>query len=187
MDISKAYAKTARKVKKVNKMKKMTEQFLKDAFAGESMAHMKYIIYSEIAEKKGYKNLARMFKAIAYAEQVHATNHARILGIFTDDLPANIQSCIEGEHYEVTEMYPVFKNSAQLQNENLAVQSFLYALEAENSHEKMYRDSKTVVEKEQDIEIEDIYICPVCGYTHVGIPPDECPICKAKKEIFKKF
>lgn len=168
-------------------MKKMTEKFLSDAFAGESMAHMKYMIFSEIAEKKGFKNLARLFRAIAYAEQVHAANHAKNLGIVKDDIIADIQSCIEGENYEVTEMYPVFKNSAVLQGEKKAEVSFHYALEAEKIHEELYRKARTEVEKGVDIELEEIYICPVCGYTHVGEPPERCPVCNAGRKTFKKF
>jgi len=168
-------------------MKKMTEKFLSDVFAGESMAHMKYMIFSEIAERKGFRNLARLFKAIAYAEQVHATNHARNLGIVKDDIVVDIQSCIEGENYEVTEMYPVFKNSAVLQEEKKAETSFRYALEAEKIHEELYRKVKSKVEKGSDIELEEVYICPVCGYTHVGEPPERCPVCNASSETFKKF
>jgi rubrerythrin len=88
-------------------MRKMTEKALEEAFAGESMAHMKYLIFHDIAEKAGLPNVARLFKAVAYAEQVHATNHARNLGILkaTTD---NLEACIQGETYEVEGMYPVF-------------------------------------------------------------------------------
>ncbi len=167
-------------------MKKMTEKALLEAFAGESMAHMKYLIFSEIAEKEGKPNIARLFKAIAYAEQVHATNHARNLGIIKKT-PENLQTGIDGETYEVEEMYPVFNNTAKFQNEKGAEQSTHYALEAEKIHMRMYQDAKTSAEKDKDIDIKEIYICPVCGFTHIGKPPEYCPVCGAPNSKFKKF
>ncbi len=167
-------------------MKKMTEKALLEAFAGESMAHMKYLIFSEIAEKEGLPNVARLFKAIAYAEQVHATNHAKNLGI-TKKTPDNLQTGIDGETYEVEEMYPVFNNTAKFQNEKGAEQSTHYALEAEKIHMKMYADAKTSAEKKKDIDIKEIYICPICGFTHIGKPPEYCPVCGAPNGKFKKF
>uniref|UniRef100_A0A7V1EIH7 Rubrerythrin family protein n=1 Tax=candidate division WOR-3 bacterium TaxID=2052148 RepID=A0A7V1EIH7_UNCW3 len=167
-------------------MKKMTEKALLEAFAGESMAHMKYLIFSEIAEKEGKPNIARLFKAIAYAEQVHATNHARNLGI-VKKTPENLQTGIDGETYEVEEMYPVFNNTAKFQNEKGAEQSTHYALEAEKIHMKMYQDAKTSAEKDKDIDIKEIYICAVCGFTHIGKPPEYCPVCGAPNNKFKKF
>ncbi len=167
-------------------MREMTKRNLSDAFAGESMAHMKYLIFSEIAEQEGFKNVARLFKAIAYAEQVHATNHARNLG-YIGKTAENLQTGINGETFEVEEMYPAYKVVAELQNESGAVRSINYALEAEKIHAKLYAEAKEKVEKGQDIEIGDIYICPVCGYTHVGEPPEKCPICGVPSEKFKKF
>ncbi|MCX7994812.1 MAG: rubrerythrin family protein [candidate division WOR-3 bacterium] len=167
-------------------MKKMTEKALLEAFAGESMAHMKYLIFSEIAEKEGMPNIARLFKAIAYAEQVHATNHARNLGLIKKT-PDNLQTGIDGETYEVEEMYPVFNNTAKFQNEKGAEQSTHYALEAEKIHMKMYADAKNSAEKGKDIDIKEIYICPVCGFTHIGKPPEYCPVCGAHNSKFKKF
>ena len=168
-------------------MHEMTEKFLNEAFAGESMAHMKYLIYAEVAEKKGYDNLARMFKAIAYAEFVHAKNHAKNVGL-VKEVSDNIDKCIEGENFEVDEMYPVYKATAEIQNEKKAKTGFHYALEAEKIHEKMYERAKEHAEKEEDMDIGEIYICPVCGYTHYkGELPDHCPVCGVKNERFKKF
>lgn len=167
-------------------MKKMTEKAMNEAFAGESMAHMKYLIFSEIAEKEGMPNIARLFKAIAYAEQVHATNHARNLGIIKKT-PDNLQTGIDGETYEVEEMYPVYNNTAKYQNEKGAEQSTHYALEAEKIHMKMYTDAKVSAEKDKDIDIKEIYICPICGFTHIGKPPEYCPVCGAPNTKFKKF
>jgi len=167
-------------------VKKMTEKSLQEAFAGESMAHMKYLIFSEIAEKEGYKNIARLFKAIAYAEQVHATNHARQLGMIKKTVD-NLQTGIDGETFEVDEMYPAYDAIAKLQGEKGAELAIHYALEAEKIHAEYYKNAKEKAEKGKDIEIPEVYICPVCGWTHIGEPPDECPVCKVKKEQFKKF
>jgi rubrerythrin len=167
-------------------MKEMTKKALSDAFAGESMAHMKYIIYSDIARKEGYSNVARLFEAIAYAERVHAGNHAKLLGCLGKTLD-NLQAGADGESYEIEEMYPVYKITANLQGEKAAELSNHYALEAEKIHEKMYNNSKKEIARGKDMELEEVYVCPVCGYTHEGIPPEKCPVCSASSKIFKKF
>lgn len=167
-------------------MRMMTEQNLRDAFSGESQAHMKYLLYSDVAEKEGYPNVARLFKAIAYAELVHARNHLRELGGINDSA-ANLQDGIDGETFEIEEMYPAYKVVAELQEEKGAVRSTHYALEAEKIHAKMYTDAKTVVMEKKDINIGTICICDICGYTSDGDIPDKCPICKAPKEKFLSF
>ena len=167
-------------------MKKMTEKSLNEAFAGESMAHMKYLIFSEIAENEGFPNIARLFRAIAYAEQVHATNHAKNLGMIKTT-KENLQAGIEGESFEVEEMYPAYDAIAKLQDEKGAQKSIYYALEAEKIHAGLYQEAKQSVEEEKDLDEKDIYICPVCGYTHIGTPPERCPVCGTTKEKFKKF
>ena len=167
-------------------MRDMTEKSLNEAFAGESMAHMKYLIFSETAEKEGYPNISRLFKAIAYAEQIHATNHARNLGIIKETKD-NLQTGIAGETFEVEEMYPAYDSIAKLQNEKNAQISIHYALEAEKIHAELYQKAKQTVENGKDADIDEIYICPVCGYTHIGKPPERCPVCNAPKDKFKKF
>jgi rubrerythrin len=167
-------------------MKKMSEKVLNEAFSGESMAHMKYLAFAEIAEKEGFKNISRLFKAIAYAEQVHATNHAKVLG-YIKKTEENLQAAIDGENYEVEEMYPSFDAVVNLQGENEAHRSIHYALEAEKIHSKLYSEAKEKVKYGKDIEIDEIYICPVCGYTHIGKPPAICPVCNISSEKFKKF
>ena len=167
-------------------MKKMTEKALSEAFAGESMAHMKYLAFGDIADREGKKNIARLFRATAYAEQVHATNHARHLGLLktTED---NLETGIQGENFEVDEMYPAYHAVAHLQNEKGALQSIHYALEAEKIHEKLYSSAKEEVKAGNDMDIDEIYICPVCGFTHIGEPPEKCPVCNVPKEKFKIF
>ena len=167
-------------------MRPMTEENLKAAFAGESQAHMRYLIFAEQADKEGKANLARMFRAIAYAEQVHATNHYRELGLIGDS-PSNLEQCIAGETYEVEEMYPAYNKVAELQGESGAVRSTHYALEAEKIHAEMYKAAKAKADAGQDVTIGKVYICPVCGYTVEGDAPDKCPVCGAPREKFGGF
>lgn len=167
-------------------MHEMTKQNLKNAFAGESQAHMKYMIFADTAEKEGKPNIARLFRAIAYAEQVHATGHFKVLGGVSDTVE-NLKTAIEGETFEVNEMYPVYHEDAKFQGESGAERSTLYALECEKIHATMYGDAKKSAETGKDIQLKEVYICPVCGYTHEGEPPELCPICKVKKSLFKKF
>jgi rubrerythrin len=167
-------------------MKKMTEKALSEAFAGESMAHMKYLIFAEVAEREGFPNIARLFKATAYAEQAHASHHARLLGLIKQT-SENLETGIQGETYEVDEMYPVFLSTAVMQQEKNAEQAINYALAAEKIHIGFYKQAKENVNNGKDIAIDDIYICPVCGFTHIGAPPEKCPVCNALKNKFRKF
>ncbi len=167
-------------------MRKMTESNLQAAFAGESQAHMRYLIFADKAEKEGHANVARLFKAIAFAEQVHATNHFKNLGGIgvTAD---NLQAAINGENYEVEEMYPAYRAVADLQAEKGAGRSTSWALEAEKVHAELYDQARTAVEGRQDADIGDIYICEVCGWTGTGEPPDRCPLCGAPASRFRQF
>lgn len=167
-------------------MRKMTQQNLQSAFAGESQAHMKYLIFSEIAEKEGKPNVSRLFKAIAYAELVHAQNHLRELGGI-GKTPDNLEAAIGGETFEVEEMYPAYNEVAKLQNEKGAEKSIHYALEAEKIHAEMYKKAKQAVGSGKDVEIGKIYICSICGYTVEGEAPEYCPICGAKRDAFREF
>ncbi len=167
-------------------MKKMTEKNLRDAFAGESQAHMKYLAFSKKANDEGKPNISRLFKAIAFAEQVHATNHLKALGDL-GDTGENLQSAINGENFEVEEMYPAYDAVAKLQTEKEAIRSIHYAIEAEKIHSAMYTEAKESVKLGKDIEIGDVFICPVCGFTVSGEVPDSCPVCGASKDKFAKF
>lgn len=168
-------------------MREMTKLNLEAAFAGESQAHMKYSIFAEKAEKEGFPEVARLFTAIAYAEKVHATNHLRALGKINSTLE-NLQAAAGGENYEVEEMYPAFDTVAKLQNEKTAKRSFFYAIEAEKIHELMYNDAQTSVAEKKDIPSGNVYVCPVCGHTHIGPEaPDKCPVCLVGKDKYIKF
>lgn len=167
-------------------MHEMTKANLEAAFAGESQAHMKYLIYADQAEKDGFTNVARIFRANAYAEQVHATAHFKVLKKL-GETAANLQDGINGENFEVEEMYPAYMAVAELQDERGAVRSTKWAREAEKVHAEMYADAKKAVESQTDSDVQRVYVCSVCGWTGVGEHPDNCPLCNARKEFFKVF
>ncbi len=167
-------------------MHTITKENLRSAFSGESQAHMRYLLFADKAEEEGFKNIARLFRAIAFAERVHAGNHLNALNGIT--LTAeNLEVAMEGERFEVSEMYPAYKAVAELQDEKKAVRSMHYALEAEKIHEVLYSEAKEMVKAGKDIDIGEIYICPVCGHTTVGRVPERCPICGVLGDKFKKF
>ena len=164
----------------------MTRANLEAAFAGESQAHMKYLAFGDKAQKEGFPHVARLFRAVAYAEQVHATNHLRTLGDL-GKTAENLEAAIGGEHHEIEELYPAFQMVAELQGERAAVRSNRWALEAEKIHAAMYDKAKTAVEVGADVELGRVYVCSVCGWTGEGEPPEECPLCRAKKESLVTF
>lgn len=166
-------------------MRKMTEANLSAAFAGESQAHMKYLLFAERAEGE-YPNLARLFRAVAYAELVHAKNHLGALGGIRGALD-NLQVAIDGETFETEEMYPAYFEVAKLQEEKAAMRSILYARTAEKIHAGLYQEAKAVVSDGSDAQSGSIYVCSVCGHTVVGEPPDKCPVCAQPPSGFEKF
>jgi len=167
-------------------MRKMTESNLKDAFAGESQAHMKYLAFAQKAEEEGKPNTAKLFRAIAYAEQVHATNHLKTLeGVGSTE--ENLQAAMDGENFEVEEMYPAYDAVAKLQGEKGAIKSVHYAIEAEKIHSVMYAEAKESVKQGKDADVKDVHVCPVCGYTTTGGAPDSCPVCGVSRDKFAKF
>jgi len=167
-------------------MKRKTEENVKAAFAGESQAHMKYKAFADAAEKENLANVARLFRANSYAEQVHATNHLKTLaGI--QKTAQNLQAAMDGENYEVEDMYPAFKSVAESEGEKAAVYWFSAALEAEKVHAGLYKKAKEVVEEGQDLAYFPIHVCSVCGFTVEGDAPDKCPVCGAPKEKFIKY
>lgn len=167
-------------------MHKMTERDLSEAYAGESQAYMKYSVWAGKAESEGKANVARLFRAVAAAEKVHAANHWKVLGN-VQDTASNLQHAIDGEVHEIEEMYPAFKVVAELQQEKAAVRTIHWALETEKVHHKKYERALEAVKAGKDVELGTLHVCPVCGYTMEGEAPDACPICGAKKASFEEF
>ncbi len=181
-------------------MHEMTATNLRSAYGGESMAHMRYRTWSGKAEKEGYSNVARLFRAIAFAEEIHANGHFSVLrrqggacgvaagaGFGIGSTSQNLAGAIEGETFEVDEMYPAYKAVAEAQDEKRAAHSFYYALSAGKTHAAMYAKAKAAVDKGKDAKLGAIQVCEVCGYTADGKAPKECPVCKAKGNKFRAF
>jgi len=155
------------------------------AFAGESQANRKYLAFAKRADDEGYPQVAKLFRAAAAAETVHAHNHLRIMGgIHTTK--ENIMEAINGETYEFNDMYPDFLKVAEEEGEKQAVWSFDIANEVEKIHADLYKKASMALNKDSDLETVDYYVCSVCGNTVEGNPPDKCPICKAGKKAFDK-
>jgi rubrerythrin len=157
---------------------------LKSAFAGESQANRRYLAYARKAEEDGYPQVARLFRAAAHAETIHALNHFRAMGEIKSTAE-NLQAAIGGENYEVESMYPSFIADAEQEGEKQALRSFKWAWEVEKVHEELYR--KALETLEQRGETFDYYVCPVCGYTHERGAPEKCPVCGAPGSKFERI
>lgn len=155
------------------------------AFAGESQANRKYLAFAKRADNEGYPQVAKLFRAAAAAETVHAHNHLRIMGGI-NTTKENIMEAINGETYEFNDMYPDFLEVAKEEGEKQAVWSFDIANEVEKIHADLYKKASEALNKDNDLEAVDYYVCNVCGNTVEGNPPDKCPICKAGKKAFDK-
>ena len=167
-------------------MEKKTEENLKNALAGESQSHIKYLAFADKAEKENLSNIARLFRANSYAEQVHALNHLKTLKGIRKTLD-NLQTAVDGESFEVTEMYPSFARTAEEQKEKLAETMIKWALAAEEVHLELYKIAKEALEKGKDVDYKPINVCEICGFTVEGEAPDKCPLCNSPKEKFKEF
>ena len=163
-----------------------TKENLKTAFAGESQANRRYLAFSKKAEKEGFPNIAKMFKAIAEAETVHALSHLRALGEIKTTLE-NLEEAKSGEFYEITKMYPDMVETAKKEGHKQGERTTFFALSVEKIHEKMYGKAIEAVKDGKDIKGTIFHVCPVCGCTFEGDLPDRCPVCNAKKETFMKI
>jgi rubrerythrin len=167
-------------------LKKMTEENIRAAFAGESQAHMRYLIFAKEADKAGRANMARLFRAVAFAEEIHATNHFKSLGS-VENAVENLDGAIGGENYEITEMYPAFEAVSKLQGEERASRNIDWALTAEKVHHELFTKAKEAEGNDTDSSEAKIYVCPVCGHTVEGEHPDNCPLCHAPGDMYKEF
>ena len=160
-----------------------TTENLKDAFAGESQANRKYLAFAKKADDEGYAQVARLFRAAADAETVHAHAHLRVMGGI-GETKANLQEAIGGETHEFTVMYPDFINVAQKEGNSAAGMSFKNANAVEEIHAGLYQEA---LDKLGDNKDTVYYVCQVCGNTVEGEAPDKCPICGAPRKMFKKI
>jgi len=161
-----------------------TIENLQSAFSGESQASRKYFHFAIKAEQEGYTQVAKLFRAAAYAETVHAGKHLKTAGGI-GDTKTNLENAINGENYEVNVMYPEFIATAQAEGDSKAETGFKWAWEVEKTHEQLYMKALELLDKAQ--ETVDYYVCPICGNTHIGIPPEKCPVCGAPGNKFVKI
>lgn len=165
-----------------------TLEDLQAAFAGESQANRKYTAYAQKAEADGYPQIAKLFRAAAAGETVHAIAHYKAMdGV--KSTAENLQDAIHGENYEVVSMYPAFIKDAEAEGENRrAVNSFHNAFEVEKIHEALYREALALLEAGKKEEEEyDYYVCPVCGFVHKRGAPERCPVCGTPGARFEKI
>jgi len=161
-----------------------THENLQDAFAGESQANRRYLFFAEKADEAGQKQIARLFRAAAEAETVHARNHLSVLGEIKST-KENLEAAISGENYEFTTMYPDFIAKAVEEKNNPAERSFDLANKVEKIHHSLFEKALSGLESGKPAADKPYLVCQVCGYTVEGEAPDNCPICGAPRSRFK--
>ncbi len=163
-----------------------TEENLQEAFGGESKANRRYLFFADKAEKEGYRQVARLFRAAAEAETVHARNHFNAMdGV--GSTKENVMAAATGEHYEFTRMYPPFIAQAEMDNNTQAQLSFERANSVEQVHFNLFENTLKALEGGQQIREEPYFVCQVCGNTVAGEAPEKCPVCGAPGRQFKRI
>jgi rubrerythrin len=155
---------------------------LMEAFAGESQANRKYMAYSKVAEKDGKINAAKLFKAAADAETLHALKHFEVAGKIHSTVE-NLKDAVAGETHEYKEMYPGFVEQAEVEGNRAAVVSFTFAMKAEEVHARLYQEALENLDQTEEIFY---YRCPVCGNIEKYIP-EKCSICGTSGDKFVKY
>lgn len=163
-----------------------TSDNLKEAFAGESQANRKYLAFAKKAEAEGYPQVAKLFRAAAEAETIHAHAHFRVMG-GVKSTEENVKAAIEGEGFEFEQMYPKFVAEAEKEDNKPAVFSFKYALAVEEIHHVLYTEALDAMKSGSDLPEAKIFVCPVCGNTVKGNAPDTCPVCGADGKKFMEI
>ncbi len=158
---------------------------LRDAFSGESQANRRYLAFAQKAEKEGFVQIAKLFRAAAEAETIHAFNHLKIMEEVKSTYE-NLETAISGETFEFSKMYPEYIKIANVEGNKRASWSFKVANKVEEVHANLYTKAIQAVKSKNDLEITDYFVCSVCGNTVEDEAPDRCPICNApKKQFFK--
>ena len=163
-----------------------TDEDLKAAFAGESQANRLYLAFAKKAEEEGFPQVAKLFKAAAESETVHALNHLQVLGQIKSTRD-NLGTAISGETYEFKKMYPEFIDDAKQEGNKHAEMSFEFANKVEQIHAGLYQKALDALKNKKEHAKVDYYVCPICGNTFEGSAPDKCPICSTPKEKFMKI
>ncbi|MCK5688940.1 rubrerythrin family protein [Myxococcota bacterium] len=162
-----------------------TLENLKEAFAGESQANRKYLAWAAKADKEGFAQIAKLFRATADAETVHSTYHLKNMGGIGTTLE-NLREAIAGETFEAETMYPPMLEQAEKEGHK-AKTGFKFAVEAEKVHADLFKQALAALEAGADLEGMDVYLCPVCGHLEFGQAPDKCPICNVPASKYVKI
>lgn len=160
-----------------------TVENLKGAFAGESQANRRYLAFAKKAEEEGYAQVARLFRAAAEAETVHALNHLRILGEIKST-SENVGAAVSGETFEFKKMYPEYIDIAKREKNSQATWSFDVANKVEQVHAGLFTKALDALKSRKELPKVDYYVCSVCGNTVESVAPEKCPICGAPKAKF---
>ena len=163
-----------------------TAENLREAFAGESQANRKYLAFAKKAEAEGYAQIARLFRAAAEAETVHAHAHLRVQG-GVGSTAENLTAAIAGEGAEFKQMYPKFVAEAEAEGNRAAVTGFKHAMAVEQVHHGLYTEALKALHGGKDLQSAPMFVCGVCGFTVAGKAPDKCPICGAPKKSFTEI
>jgi rubrerythrin len=161
-----------------------TNENLAVAFAGESQANRKYLAFARAAEREGYPQVAKLFRAAADAETIHALAHFQNMGGVGTTLE-NLKSAVAGETYEHTEMYPSMVEQAKAEGHR-GKTMLGFANEAEKVHARLFRQALEAMQAGKDLSQMDVFLCPVCGDVEFGVVPEKCPICGAPASKFQK-
>ena len=162
-----------------------TDQNLKSAFAGESQANRRYLAFARKAEQEGFTQAAKLFRAAAEAETIHAINHLTRAGEI-QSTSENLKTALGGETFEFTKMYPEYLAMAKQEGNKDAAWSFDVANKVEQAHAKLYQKAIEAVENKKDMEKVDYYVCCNCGNTVEGSPPEFCPVCGMPRSTYFK-
>ncbi len=160
-----------------------TNENLKEAFSGESQANRMYLAYAKKAKSEGYPEIAKLFKAAAESETVHAMAHLRVTGGVRSTVE-NLDEAMKGESYEFKQMYPKFIEEARQEQNKGALTSFKNAMAVEQVHFSLFNDAAKALEEGKDLPARNIFICAACGDTVIDSIPDKCPVCGAAKDKF---
>jgi len=158
------------------------EKSLKDAFAGESQANRKYLAFAKQADKEGYPQIAKLFRAAAEAETIHAHTHLKTMN-GVKSTAENLREAIAGETFEFENMYPEMIAIAEKEGNKQALRSFTFANEVEKVHAELYQKALDNMDAAEEV---DYWVCSVCGHTVENEAPDKCPVCKAMKKAYFK-
>ena len=162
-----------------------TSENLKNAFAGESQANRRYLAFALKADEEGHPQTAKLFRAAAEAETVHAMNHVRTMGE-VNDTSKNLNAAFDGETFEFKQMYPDYIKVAKDEKNTQAAWSFNVANQVEQIHANLFKKAVDALKTGKEPAKAEYYVCSVCGNTVENEPPEKCPICAAPKAKFFK-